>query len=236
MKIKRVSDTVARAFRLRILHISDTHGGFPKMMGSYDVVVHSGDFFPDFFTLSGNKTQMMACQLDWLTQNIRNIKIWLQDTPLLFILGNHDWLHPELMEQTLCSGGIKAISLHDKIVTHQGVNFYGFPYVPSINGEFNYEREVPEMTVEVDKMVQKLQSTYVDVIVAHAPLYRVLDLTHGNTAIGSSVISTALDYKLNKDMTPATYLCGHCHEANGITVRNGMLISNAARTYHVIEV
>lgn len=237
MKIKRISDQfVKKAHRLRILHISDTHGEFPIMKGKFDVVVHSGDFFPDFCVSSSNKNVLMACQLDWLTQNIDNIKRWLCDTTLLYVLGNHDWLHPALMEKTLNDAGIKAINLHDKITTYEDVNFYGFPYVPEICGDFNYERVIPDMTIEVNKMVSTIQDTYVDIVVAHAPLYQILDLTHGGTAIGNSIMNTAFEYKLNKDMTPMYYLCGHCHEANGIAIKNGMLISNAARTAHIIEV
>jgi len=220
---------------LRVIHISDTHGKFPKLFGKFSCVIHSGDFFPDFFC-SGNKTQMMAHQLDWLNQNLENIKIWLQGTPLLFIMGNHDWIHPGLVEQTLNADGIKAINLHDKIVSHQEVNFYGFPYVPTINGSFNYERAIPEMTMEADKMIQVLQSTYVDVIVAHAPLYQVLDLTHGNSHVGNSIMSTALDYKLNTDIIPMYYFCGHIHESHGISIRNGMLISNSATSQNIIEI
>jgi Icc-related predicted phosphoesterase len=46
----------------------------------------------------------------------------------------------------------------------------------------------------------------------------------------------ALDYKINKDMMPMAYLCGHIHESHGLTVRNGILVSNAAVTYQIIEV
>lgn len=232
-KIKRVSDSIARAYKMRILHVSDTHGGLPRLHGTFDLIIHSGDFFPDMTT---DRTKSMALQLDWMSRHMSDINQWLQGTPMLFVLGNHDWLHPELMEQTLQSEGIKATSLHNKIVNYQGLNFYGFPYVPVINGMFNYECGIDGMTEEVDAMVSVLNEHYVDILVAHAPMYKVLDLTRGNVNIGSTVISNAFDYKLKKEMVPTHYLCGHCHEANGITIHNGMLVSNAACTYHVIEV
>jgi len=77
-RIKRVSDTTARKYKMRVCHVSDTHGGFPRLVGAFDAVVHSGDFFPNSTAfMNKNLTQEMAFQLDWLSQNIRNIKVWL---------------------------------------------------------------------------------------------------------------------------------------------------------------
>lgn len=247
-RIKRVSDNVSRSFRMRICHVSDTHGYFPKLSGAFDVVVHSGDLFPNkphnynprmgdlHSGQSTNSVKEMAFQMDWLGNNISMLKKWLQGRDLLFILGNHDFAHNSLVEQALNAEGIKAISLHDKVVKYKDVTFYGFPYVPPINGMFAYEKELPEMNEEVDKMVEVLNAEYVDVLVTHAPLYKVLDLTRGNSAIGSSVLSSALDYKINKDMRPSVMLHGHCHESNGLAMYNEMLVSNAATVSHIIEV
>lgn len=248
MVIKRVSDKVARSFRMRMCHVSDTHGYFPKLSGSFDVVVHSGDIFPNKPPMTDprmynvhssghtNSVKEMTFQADWIGNSISMLKKWLQGRPLLFILGNHDFIHNELVEQMLNAEGIKAISLHDKVVRFDDVTFYGFPYIPPVDGTFAYERAVPEMTEEVDNMVDKLNQEYVDVLVMHAPLYRILDLTKGNTAIGSSVISTGIDYKLNKDMRPCAILHGHCHESNGLAMYREILVSNAATKHHIIEI
>lgn len=237
MKIKRVSDATARTFKMRLCHVSDTHGHFPTLYGRFDVVVHSGDFFPNSAHLStGNKQLEMAFQLDWLRQQAPTIKQWLRGHPFLFTLGNHDFLHADLVTMTLSEAGIlNARCLHDRVVNHDGVSFYGFPYVPAINGRWNYERELPEMQDEVDRMVKKLNAEKVDVLVCHAPLANALDLHMGNFHLGSTVITNALDYSLEKDKVPSHYLCGHIHEAAGVHVRNGMLVSNAAVTQHVIE-
>lgn len=233
-RIKRVSDDVARSFKMRICHVSDTHGNFQRLTGAFDVVVHSGDFFPN--AIEGNSVKQMAFQMDWLGNNISMLKKWLLGRDLLFILGNHDFAHNQLVEQVLNSEGIKAISLHDKVVEYKGIKFYGFPYVPAINGMFAYEREIPEMTKEVDKMVPILNETHVDVLVAHSPLYQVLDLTTGNSAIGSSVLSSALDYKINEDMRPSIMLHGHCHDSHGLAMYNNILVSNAATVSHIMEI
>lgn len=245
--IKRISDSIARGFKMRICHVSDTHGYFPNLSGAFDVVVHSGDMFPNkphvtnprMFNIhsnSSNPVKEMAYQADWIGNNISMFKKWLQGRPLLFVLGNHDFIHNELVEQMLNSEGIKAVSLHDKVVRFDDVTFYGFPYIPPVDGTFAYEREVPEMTKEVDAMVNKMNQEHVDVLVMHAPLYRVLDLTKGNVSIGSTVISTGIDYKLNKDMSPSVICFGHCHESNGMAMYKNILVSNAATKHHIIEI
>jgi len=50
---------------------------------------------------------------------------------------------------------------------------------------WNYERELPEMEAKVDRMVKEINTNYVDVMVAHAPVYQTLDLTRSNAVIGS---------------------------------------------------
>lgn len=222
---------------MRLCHVSDTHGGFPRLLGRYDAVIHTGDFFPNtHHVVIGEKAEEAKAQMVWLEGNIADMKQQLQGHPYFFVLGNHDFVPSQEVEAYLRSEGVKAFDLTDKIVSYQGVNFYGFPYVPSINGMWNYERELPEMQVEVDKMVTVLNSSYVDVLACHAPMYKCLDLSYGNDILGSTVIANAMDYQINKGMQPMAYLHGHIHEAHGLTVRNGMLVSNAAITYQIIEV
>jgi Icc-related predicted phosphoesterase len=224
---------------MRLIHVSDTHGGFPRLHGKYDCVVHTGDFFPDGpFFKNGTKAQIAVWQMKWLEDHIDDMKQQLQGHPYLFIEGNHDFVNPQMVEMFLNSEGIKAIDLIDKIVNHEGINFYGFPYVPAINGQFNYEREIPEMQQEMDKMIAAITSTYstyVDVWVCHAPPHQTLDLSHGNMILGSSVIATALDYQIPEEKMPTHYLCGHIHDSHGITMRKDVLVSNAATTYHILE-
>lgn len=236
MKIKRVSDEFVRNFKMRICHVSDTHGKFPRLYGRYDVIVHTGDLFPNSHHVYNDKPKEMSFQYQWLKDNVNEMKSWLQGHPFLYVPGNHDFLTSSLMEFELRQIGVEAFDLTDKLLTFQGVNFYGFPYVPSINGMWNYERGIPEMQQEVDKMVEVLNKTYVDVLACHGPPYKMLDLTMGNEIVGNQVMNTALDYKISKDMIPAYYLCGHIHEANGVSVRDGMVVSNAATTMQIIEV
>jgi len=223
---------------MRLCHVSDTHGGFPRLHGKYDAIIHTGDFCPNsHHVMTGNKVQEAVFQMRWLEDHVADLKQQIQGHPYFFILGNHDFFNPQMVEAFLNSEGIRAFDLTDKVVTYSGVNFYGFPYVPAIGGNtWNYEREHPAMMDEVDKMVPILNATYVDVLACHAPLNKCLDLSYGNQLLGNAVMANALDFKLDKEKVPANYLCGHIHEAHGLTVRNGMLVSNAATTYQIIEV
>lgn len=221
---------------MRILHLSDTHGNFPTLIGKFDIVIHSGDFFPNSQYVFSNRLREMEFQYQWLQEKITLMKEWLQCHDFLFIPGNHDFINPDFMEQLLNSGNIRAINLSNKITNHQGVNFYGFPYIPFINGVWNYEMKLPEMQVEVDKMTEILNQSYVDILVSHSPPHGNLDLTFGNERVGSTIIAAALDYKIDQNMMPLYYLCGHIHSSHGITTRNGMMISNAATTQHIIEI
>jgi len=221
---------------MRLCHVSDSHGQFLPMYGRYDVVVHSGDFFPDPPGNPQFKDQVGLWQLDWLEHNIPAMKVWLNSSPFLFTLGNHDWADPTMMVQLLNNYGITAVCLHNKVIDYGNVHLYGFPYVPAINGQYNYEREVPEMKKEVRRMVNDINNAdYVDILVCHAPPYQNLDLDISNQILGSPVIANALDYEINPDKMPSYYLCGHIHSANGISKRNDLVISNAARSKHIIE-
>jgi Icc-related predicted phosphoesterase len=236
MKVRKMSDPVVKNYRLRIMHVSDTHGGFPRLLGRFNVVLHTGDFFPNSqHCLLADKSREMKFQLQWLRDNVNDIRAWLGGHTLLYVGGNHDFLSPNAMEFELQSAGIKAYGISDRLFRFQDVNFYGFPYVPTIDGTWNYEKNIPEMQAEVDQMVNILNSVKVDVLACHSPPYGCLDLSYGNEMIGSTVIANALDYKINPDMMPKYYLCGHDHEGNGLALRNGMLISNAATTYQIIE-
>lgn len=221
--------------KLRILHISDTHGKFPQLVGRFDVVVHTGDFFPNSVAVySGNKTAEMLFQEEWLERQATNVKNWLRGYPFFFVLGNHDFILPHRMEELLNLYGIKTQSLHEKVVSHENINFYGFPYVPYINGMWNYECDHDEMKDNLEKLVDTCNQTYIDVIAAHAPINGHLDWYKG--PLGCSDMAFAFDESISKDMTPSFYLHGHIHESNGVTVRNGLLISNAATTQNIIEI
>jgi len=221
---------------MRLLHKSDCHSTMPALQGNFNCVVDSGDFFPNSrHVFHGERDKEVRFQMQWLQDNIEDLKKQLAGRDLLFVAGNHDFVDPIRMEALLQSEGINAIDLTNKLVSYGGINFYGFPYVPTINGDWNYERAVPEMQQEVRRMVDVINSNQVDVLACHCPIYGCLDLTTDNDRIGNRVMADALDYQIEDDKKPSYYLCGHCHNP-GITMRGKMLVSNMATSQCVIEI
>jgi len=217
---------------MRLIHISDNHGAFIPFKGKHDAILHTGDLFPDYHKVRlGIPSLSAQFQLDWLRQNYLRFKQWVENKPFLFVLGNHDFIHPDMLVEELAKVDIKAISLHDKIVNFESVNFYGFPYIPEIDKIWNYECDIPEMQEKVNSMVEILNKRYVDVLACHCPPAGILSGVYGNTSL-----ATAISYKIKPEMMPLNVCFGHVHTDHGLTNVNGTLYSNAATTFHVIAV
>jgi len=222
---------------MRLCHLSDSHGTFPVLEGNYDAIVHTGDFFPNsHWIFCGDKVAEADFQFRWLQKNVELLKKQVGDNPYLFVLGNHDFMSPDLMERYLNSNGFNSFNLTNKLVNFSGVNFYGFPFIPVCGGNWNYEKDIPAMQVEVNKMVDQLNQVKVDVLACHAPMFQYLDRSYGNVYCGSTVIRQPLESKIKKEMLPRAYLNGHIHESAGVTTKDGMIVSNAGTTLHIIEI
>jgi Icc-related predicted phosphoesterase len=222
---------------MRLCHTSDNHGTFNPLLGHFDIIVHSGDFFPDPPGNPNFKEEIGKWQLEWLEENMIQFTKWIGNHPFLFTLGNHDHVNPLDFEKLLKSWGIDATCLHDAVITHKGINFYGFPYVPYINGSFAYEKELSEMIEEVEWMTNNINNTsLVDVLVCHCPPFGILDRSYNNNNWGSTAIADALNFKIKADKHPTYYLCGHVHHSMGIKIVNNICFSNAATFQQILEV
>jgi Icc-related predicted phosphoesterase len=175
---------------MKIQHISDTHGSIPILEG--DIVIHSGDMYPN---ICNNEEK----QKNWFN----GVKI---DRPFFFCHGNHDYYMPE-----------NVIDITNKQVEYKGISIYGFPYVPYIDGDWNYELSISEMKEAVREIPK------VDILVSHAPI--ILDKGMGNNIL--------LNHLFYNDLMPKYFLCGHIHEGAGITEFKDTLISNAACTSNI---
>lgn len=218
--------------KLRVCHVSDNHSCWYKLYGKFSCIIHSGDFFPNSNDSSFIKNREAAFQLEWLNNNIENMRQWTQGLPFFFILGNHDFISPELVEQTLRSNSIDATSISEKVGSYYGFNFYGFPYIPAIDGRWSYEKDIPEMEVEVNKLIKVLNKEKIDILVTHSPLYGVLDRNDGGFNIGNTILTNAILYKAKN--IPKYILTGHNH-SRGVAIKNNILISNAATSFNIIE-
>ena len=210
---------------MRLLHVSDTHGTFPDLPGQDGLVVHTGDLLP-------NKTRGVLAverhyQTSWLRRKLSRFKRWLAGRPFVYVAGNHDFIAPTEM---LAASGVVAFDATHRCVEVGGLVFYGFPCVPFITGEWSHELDDAGLAERTRELAAILVERPVDVLLLHAPPAGILDGLGGH--FGSEPMATLLarpDMKL-----PRAILCGHVHEAAGLTVLQGTstLVSQAATTVH----
>jgi Icc-related predicted phosphoesterase len=175
----------------RLLVGSDTHGHEATLthVGAADVVVHCGDFAPDFAaegragSLSGEGTESRehedaAARLDeWLSR--------LEAPTKLVLRGNHD---PPVAAFPL-SGATYVTSVSQ--FEAAGLSFTLVPYCKG-------------------PLRGKLPPS--DVLVSHVPPKRVLDRATGGEEAGDDSLRTAVRRATRK---PRLWLFGHIHEGAG---------------------
>lgn len=219
---------------MKFIHASDTHAYFPDLKGDFEFVVISGDFFPNscFDPNRGKFQQEVKFQEKWMKKNIETFREWVQGKPVLWSSGNHDFFNPCEM---LSSYGIEIIDLDNKVVEYKGLVWYGFPYVNYIRGDWNFEKEKPEMKNKIDQFIERLKQAKaldrLDVLVAHSPPYGVLDKSSRQYSgrsenIGNHFIVNAINYALQSKLK--AYLCGHNHNMNAFVIIDDIFYSNAA--------
>ncbi len=209
----------------RIAHVSDTHGYLVAVPTDTDIIVHSGDFMPN--KSFGHWAIESAYQPKWIEDASEKIKRWIGDRPFLITHGNHDFINsvPHLI-----SLGIDAHQLDDVRYVHNNITFYGFPHVPAFRGEWNYERSNPELVARTEA----IDLEGVNFLVAHAPIYGILDRNSDGERCGSRPMKKFLQH--NK-YVPDYYLCGHIHEAHGYQDwSRGIKVYNSATIVQVINV
>lgn len=212
-----------------IAHFSDTHGlprkGVPD---SADVVVHSGDLFPN--RTRGHRHVEAPYQTQWLRSTLGAWAHWLGGRPLVLVEGNHDFVDPAPIFQ---AGGINAHNVEGRALELAGVRFMGLPEIPWMGGEWNHERQEHEIAAHIALILERTP----DVIVAHCPVHGLLDTPYEFNPgyhIGSTAIATALAHHEHE---PKAYLHGHCHETGGRHAQvRSTHISNAATTRRIVEV
>ncbi len=211
----------------RLIHTSDTHGWLRPLadVETCHAVVHSGDFLPN--RTFGLNVIEEPFQRYWLEENAKKIEAWLGGKPLYITSGNHDFVN---ISGILQENGVEAYSLDNG--TQQDLNGYllvGFQYVPEFGGQWNYELDDYALT----ERLNAIDLEGVDVLVAHSPIYGVLDRNAHGERCGSMPMRLKLEESRH---VPSWYLHGHIHESAGDCgwVR-GIKVSNAATTQRIIE-
>ena len=220
----------------RLTHFSDTHGSpfTTSIPESSIAVVHSGDLLPNL--TRGIREEEIPYQREWLIANLPAVRRALGDRLFLFIRGNHDFMSAAEMEGLMRDAGIRATCLEpgptNEVHTILGVRFYGFPYIPFIAGEWNFEARSAEMSDRVSAIPE------CDILVAHCPPFGICaDVILGKGG-GNAPLMNWLGYECPK--LPRWLLCGHMHDSHGIGMfhrdNEVMLVSNAATTVHTLEI
>ena len=208
---------------MRILHFSDSHGDLPfapELANDCDIVICSGDMMPNG-KLRADPGWNRQEQPKWVKRNAE----WFRalGKPFLFCAGNHDFIDPC---EILLDKGINAVNITNRLVMIDGVRVYGFPWIPYIAGEWGWE-------ITHKEMVKKVREIPFDteILVCHAPLEGMLsDPSYG----GNTALASFMFYEW--EIWPKAILSGHHHNTAGVREHNGSIISNAATTYHILEV
>lgn len=241
---------------MRLFHLSDTHG-LPRMQvpDDIDIIVHSGDLFPNATWNPPDKHIEPGFQEGWFNARAGALVKWIGDATFLYVPGNHDWFDPCPL---LRARGVTAHNLWTEgpITVLDGPKFVGLPFVICANDEgrfygWNYERRESEMTHHIETAIDQEP----DVLVTHCPPFGILDCPYERfdkkVHIGSKGYRSML---IRKGVTvngvldgpflhapdrkrPKHWLFGHCHEQGGaVEIMVGTTFYNNATTHMVIEV
>lgn len=190
--------------KLRIVCISDTHGGHDLFqIPSGDILLHAGDF-----STRGKEKEIIAFN-DWLGTLPHKHKI--------VIAGNHDFgmeKYPEKAHAWLSN----AHYLNDSAITIEGLKIWGSPVTPwFFDWAFNRYRG-SDIRQHWDMI-----PTDTDILITHGPPAHILD----RTAAGKVVGCEDLWYAIQK-IKPRLHVFGHIHEAHGMIEKDGTTFVNAS--------
>jgi Icc-related predicted phosphoesterase len=197
MKILTVSDTVTK-------DLLEPVGGGPAITG-IDLILACGDLPPEYLSALKHR----------------------YDTPLLYVLGNHDLRYGE-SPPTGCS------YIHRRIVTIEGIKITGFSGSRWYNGNINQYTE-KQMARFIRKMRFSLwRHRGVDLVISHAPprfIHDAEDPCHRGFRVFRDFI---------EKYQPGYFIHGHIHtlfandSARLTRVRSTSVINSFG--YHVLEI
>jgi Icc-related predicted phosphoesterase len=205
------------------------HGRLPQLPKDGEFVINTGDFLPN--ASLGDPKIELKFQANWIKVHSDRIRKWLNGRDMLFVQGNHDFVNvPDLLNYYK----ISCIDLTNKLVEYKNLTFYGFPYIPFINGYWNYEYSYRELRIEVKKMKDSWTKVP-DIMCAHTPIRGHADQEPNRPNYGSIELLDFFSYECEK--LPKYYLHGHIHQAIVKQLDfNGMKIVNSSLSVNLLEI
>lgn len=194
--------------------ISDLHGHLPKIPPC-DLLIIAGDLAPCHRPLD---------ESIWLAHTFLP---WLEQQPakkVIGVWGNHDFIGekaPHLVPR------MPMEILTDRLVTYDGLRIYGTPWQPRfLDWAFNLDE--PDLSRKWDNIPDDT-----DILVLHGPPHGHCDLANPNThrPYPEHTGSPSLTQRISK-IQPRLVICGHIHEAHGISHVGQSLVANVS---HVNE-
>jgi predicted MPP superfamily phosphohydrolase len=210
---------------VKIFHISDTHGRFWQTPKEADLVIHTGDFFPDFHVKPHphggwliDRQKAAHAQDVWILSNRDKLERSIEGRPMIFLAGNHDW----------ATGIPGAICVSEATDFKQwDLHFVCLPHIPWIRGQWARELGRADAHKACHAVFDLV--TRDTILLTHAPALGTLDACPN--PVGCRSIDTLVAIA-----QPQVHLHGHIHEGNG-EARNGRTyVSNAACKGRMIDV
>jgi Icc-related predicted phosphoesterase len=190
---------------VRFVAISDTHCRHTSVkLPKADVLLHAGDI-----CYKGNKDEVVDF-LKWFGKQPFDYKI--------FIAGNHDFYLENAKASELQNMIPKnVIYLNDSGITIEGLNIWGSPITPwFFNWAFNRHRGE-----EIQKHWDLIPAN-TDILMTHGPVLGINDMVLNSQHVGCrELLRKVIEIK------PKIHVCGHIHEAAGVTQKFGVKFINA---------
>lgn len=188
-------------WKIIIVATSDTHGHLVEVPDG-DVLIHAGDA-----TRVGSAKQIEELN-EWFGRQMHKHKI--------LVAGNHDFLFErdgEVARKYITN----AVYLQDQMVTIDGINIYGSPWVPRF-----FDWAFMKSRQELESVWDRIPDD-VDVLVTHGPPGGILDRV-GAQSVGCSALRQRLD---GMRKPPRLHVFGHIHEGYGTLQGQRTLFVNA---------
>ena len=190
---------------MKITMISDTHNNH-RDLGTLegDVLIHCGDML----RLFQDDSNSLADIDEWFGEQ--------QFDLILCIGGNHDHMLQDQANKHFRPFK-NAVYLQDEIYEHQGVVFYGAPWVPELEGHAFFQPD------EVLKQKWAMIPQETDVLITHTPPLGILDQSSRGMRFGCRDLLNELPR-----VSPKLHCFGHVHNSTGVLEQGETTYVNAA--------